>query len=305
VAVKLNTGNTRKGQEQRMLLFTLFGHQVFGINVLKIKEIIPYHKMNMIPGSHRAVIGIAQLRGQPFPVIDLAKALSMPNTAELSELNSYSIIISEFNRSLQGFLVNKVDQIIALDWGSIQPPPSTVGRFNYITGVINLENRLIEVVDVERVLNEVAPPKDSTGQGIQLTAGQVEAIRDKLVLIVDDSALARKQIIQTLAAIGIDPLIAKDGKEALDYLNSLQLEGRHVDLIVSDIEMPEMDGYTLTRAIRKNADLASAYILLHTSLSGAVSEEYAVSCGANAALTKFVTEELAEAVLVGLCATRE
>ncbi len=288
-----------------MLLFTLFGHQVFGINVLKIKEIIPYHKMNMIPGSHRAVIGIAQLRGQPFPVIDLAKALSMPNTAELSELNSYSIIISEFNRSLQGFLVNKVDQIIALDWGAIQPPPSTVGRFNYITGVINLENRLIEVVDVERVLNEVAPPKDSTGQGIQLTAGQVEAIRDKLVLIVDDSALARKQIIQTLAAIGIDPLIAKDGKEALDYLNSLQLEGRHVDLIVSDIEMPEMDGYTLTRAIRKNADLASAYILLHTSLSGAVSEEYAVSCGANAALTKFVTEELAEAVLVGLCATRE
>lgn len=288
-----------------MLLFTLFGHQVFGINVLKIKEIIPYHKMNMIPGSHRAVIGIAQLRGQPFPVIDLAKALSMPNAAELSELNSYSIIISEFNRSLQGFLVNKVDQIIALDWGSIQPPPSTVGRFNYITGVINLENRLIEVVDVERVLNEVAPPKDSTGQGIQLTAGQVAAIRDKLVLIVDDSALARKQIIQTLAAIGIDPLIAKDGKEALDYLNSLQLEGRHVDLIVSDIEMPEMDGYTLTRAIRKNADLASAYILLHTSLSGAVSEEYAVSCGANAALTKFVTEELAEAVLVGLCATRE
>ncbi|MCW8880800.1 MAG: chemotaxis protein [Sedimenticola sp.] len=288
-----------------MLLFKLFGRQTFGINVLKIKEIIPYHTMNTLPGSHAAVIGIAQLRGQPFPVIDLAKAMNMSFNSSTEDLQTCPIIISEFNRSLQGFLVKNVDQIISLDWGAIQPPPSTAGRFNYITGVINRENTIIEVVDVERVLNEVAPPKDSTGRGIDLTTEELDALRKKLVLIVDDSALARKQILQTLAMIGIEPLIAKDGKEALDYLHSLQLEGRRVDLIVSDIEMPEMDGYTLTREIRKDEDLSSVYILLHTSLAGAVSQEYAATSGANAALTKFVTEELADAVLLGLSDARE
>lgn len=283
-----------------MLLFTLFGRQVFGINVLKIKEIIPYHKMNTLPGSHESVIGIARLRGQPFPVIDLSKALGMPVSSEGKDIQTCSIIISEFNRSLQGFLVNKVDQIVSLDWDAIQPPPASVGRFNYITGVVNRDNRIIEVLDVERVLNEVAPPLDSTGKGINLTQTQLDVIREKRVLIVDDSALARKQITQTLAMIGIDPLVAQDGKDALDYLKSLQLEGRRVDLIISDIEMPEMDGYTLTREIRKNEDLSSVYILLHTSLAGAVSEEVAAASGANAALTKFVTEELAEAVLLGL-----
>ncbi|MCW8944966.1 MAG: chemotaxis protein [Sedimenticola sp.] len=288
-----------------MLLFSLFGRQIFGINVLKIKEIIPYHDMNTLPGSHDAVIGIARLRGNPFPVIDLSKALKMPISSETSELKACSIIISEFNRSLQGFLVNKVDQIVSLDWGAIQPPPLAAGRSNYITGVVNRDNQIIEVVDVERVLNEVAPPVDSTGQGIMLSDEQLEILQGKLVLIVDDSALARKQITQTLAMIGIDPLVAKDGKEALDYLHSLQLEGRRVDLIVSDIEMPEMDGYTLTREIRKNEDLSSVYILLHTSLAGAVSQEFAVTSGANAALTKFVTEELAEAVLLGLSHARD
>ncbi len=288
-----------------MLLFSLFGRQIFGINVLKIKEIIPYHNMNTLPGSHDAVIGIAKLRGRPFPVIDLSKALKMPISSESTELKTCSIIISEFNRSLQGFLVNKVDQIVSLDWDAIQPPPSAVGRSNYITGVVNRDNQIIEVVDVERVLNEVAPPVDSTGQGITLSDEQLKILQGKLVLIVDDSALARKQVTQTLAMIGIDPLVAKDGKEALDYLHSLQLEGRRVDLIVSDIEMPEMDGYTLTREIRKNEDLSSVYILLHTSLAGAVSQEFAVTSGANAALTKFVTEELAEAVLLGLSHARD
>ncbi|MCW8890792.1 MAG: chemotaxis protein [Sedimenticola sp.] len=301
----MKSSTKNKELQQRMLLFTLFGRQVFGINVLKIKEIIPYHKMNTLPGSHDAVIGIARLRGQPFPVIDLSTALKMPVSSDPDNRQACSIIISEFNRSLQGFLVNKVDQIVSLDWGAIQPPPTSVGRFNYITGVVNRDNKIIEVIDVERVLNEVAPPSDSTGQGINLTQEQLEAVKGKLVLIVDDSALARKQITQTLAMIGIDPLVAKDGKEALDYLNSLQLEGRRVDLIVSDIEMPEMDGYTLTREIRKNEDLSSVYILLHTSLAGAVSQEFAVTSGANAALTKFVTEELAEAVMVGLSRSAE
>lgn len=283
-----------------MLLFSLFGQQVFGINVLKIKEIIPYHAMNSLPRANPAIIGIARLRGQPFPVIDLSSALGMPTTRNAAEFTDCSIIISEFNRSLQGFLVKKVDRIISLSWDAILPPPSSSGRFNYITGVINVENRIVEVIDVERVLNEIAPPRDSTGKGISLSDEQLELLRRKLILVVDDSGLARKQISQTLAMIGIDPIMANDGKEALQLLRALRAEGRTVDLIISDIEMPEMDGYTLTRELRKDQDFSSVYILLHTSLAGTVSQEYATASGANAALTKFVTEELAAAVLAGL-----
>lgn len=295
-----NRRENRNGSQQRMLLFTLFGRQLFGINVLKIKEIIPYHAMNRLPRTHPAVIGIARLRGQPFPVIDLSTALGLSKTRDVAEFTDCSIIISEFNRSLQGFLVKKVERIISLGWDAIQPPPSSAGRFNYITGVIDVDDRIVEVVDVERVLNEVAPPRDSTGKGINLSDEQLELLREKLILVVDDSGLARRQISQTLAMIGIEPVMASDGKEALQRLHALHAEGRTVDLIISDIEMPEMDGYTLTRELRKDQDFASVYILLHTSLAGTVSREYASASGANAALTKFVTEELAEAVLEGL-----
>ncbi|MCW8908011.1 MAG: chemotaxis protein [Sedimenticola sp.] len=297
---RVQNSESESGQQQRMLLFTLFGRQVFGINVLKIKEIIPYHQMNNLPGSHPAIIGLARLRGKPFPVIDLSLAIGLRGGNPEAGFEECSIIISEFNRSLQGFLVQKVDRIIPLDWDAIHPPPAATGRFNYITGVIEVENNIVEVIDVERVLNEVSPPADSTGKGVNLTEEQLLALRNKLVLVVDDSGLARKQISQTLAMIGIEPVMATDGREALGKLHQLHTEGRTVDLIVSDIEMPEMDGYTLTRELRKDQDFASVYILLHTSLAGAVSQEYASASGANAALTKFVTEELAEAVLRGL-----
>ncbi|AKH19454.1 chemotaxis protein [Sedimenticola thiotaurini] len=292
--------NNQKGSQQRVLLFSLFGRQVFGINVLKIKEIVPYRAMNTLPRAHPAIIGIARLRGKPFPVIDISATLGFTGSKDASELADCSIIISEFNRSLQGFLVKKVDKIIPLDWDAIQPPPSLSGRFSYITGVINVEDTIVEVIDVERVLNEVAPPPDSTGKGLSLSAEQLEQLRRKLILVVDDSGLARKQISQTLAMMDIEPVMANDGKEALELLHALHEEGRTVDLIISDIEMPEMDGYTLTRELRKDEDFSSVYILLHTSLAGVVSQEYAAASGADAALTKFVTEELAAAVLEGL-----
>lgn len=298
-SINKQSNNTDHGQ-QRVLMFSLQGRQVFAINVLKIKEIISLQALNKLPGSNPAVLGIARLRGHPLPVIDLSAAIGMPPADD--ELENYAIIISEFNRSLQGFLVKKVDKIISLDWKDIQPPPRAVGRFNYITGVIKTEDQLVEIVDVERVLNEVAPPVDSTGEGVNLSEDHLLLLRNKLVMVVDDSGMARKQISRTLAMIGIEHLMAIDGKEALDKLRELQQEGRHVDLIISDIEMPEMDGYTLTREIRKDQDeeLASTYILLHTSLSGTVSSENAEASGADAALTKFVTEELAEAVIKGL-----
>ncbi|VAX11479.1 Chemotaxis protein CheV [hydrothermal vent metagenome] len=286
--------------QQDLLLFYLGSNQAFGINVLKMKEIIPYESLTQLPGAHPAVVGVARLRGHPLPVIDLSAAIGMHPIGANSDLSPYSIIISEFSRMLQGFLVSKVDRIISLEWKDILPPPAASGRASYITGVIQVDGRLVEILDVERVMHSVSPQDAPADHGLDLDPALMEQLSNKLVMLVDDSSLARKQISKTLDLIGLNYISATDGKDALDKLHELQEEGRSVDLIISDIEMPEVDGYSLTREIRKDESLSSVYILLHTSLSGSVSDENTQASGADAALAKFMTEELAAAVVKGL-----
>ncbi|WP_426415386.1 chemotaxis protein [Aestuariirhabdus sp. LZHN29] len=290
-----------EGSRQELLLFQLKGRQPFGINVLKICEIIPYEPLNQIPCSHPAVIGIAKLRGQPLTVIDLSVAVGKASIKDL-EAETASIVITEFNRSIQGFLVRKVDRIASFDWTDILPPPAGSGNSSYITGVTKIDDELVEIIDVERVLNEVTPPEDIAGGYVrQLDEAHLKALQKKCILVVDDSAMARKQIARTLETIGVPYYLARDGKEALEKLRDLShSEGKHVDMIISDIEMPEMDGYTLTKEIRKDEELSSSYVLLHTSLAGEISARNATRSGANASLTKFVTDELTEAVIEGL-----
>ncbi|MCP4993817.1 MAG: chemotaxis protein CheV [Gammaproteobacteria bacterium] len=287
---------------QDILLFSLGGRQVFGINVLKIKEIISFERLNKLPGSHPAVVGLTQLRGAPLGVIDLSAAIGMRAMATGDELESCSIIISEFNRSLQGFLIKRVDRIISLEWEDIQPPPRASGRGSYITGVTRVNEQLVEIIDVERVLSEVIPPADPDADQFHMDPELFSLLKSKRVLVVDDSVIARKQVGRTLDMVGVDYIMVKDGREALDRLRELQSQDEQVDLIISDIEMPEMDGYSLTREVRNDQDesLSSVYILLHTSLAGAVSKDNALASGADASLTKFATEELVEAVIKGL-----
>ncbi|MCF6354467.1 MAG: chemotaxis protein [Candidatus Polarisedimenticolaceae bacterium] len=296
-----NTTPTKEHcSRQDLLLFHIGTRQAFAINVLKMKEIIPYEPLNKLPGSHPAVIGVARLRGRPLTVIDLASAIGMPPISNHPDLTAYSIIISEFSRTLQGFLVSKVDRIIALEWEDILPPPCASGHATYITGIAHVDEQLVEIIDVERALNSVAPNQTSDSPVVDMDQRVVQQLQQKLVLVVDDSGLARKQVTRTLDLMGLDYVTALDGKDALQKLKGLKEEGRSIDLVISDIEMPEMDGYTLTRELRKDKTLASTYILLHTSLSGTVCSENAQASGADAALTKFVPEELSAAVMKGL-----
>lgn len=287
------------GSDDRLelLLFNLGGNQRFGINVLKVQEIISCPQLTHLPQAHPAVRGVAHLRGEAVTVIDLAQAIGYSG----SGAESCSIIITEFNRSMQGFLVRQVDRIVHCDWKDVLPPPAGTGLGSYITGVTKVEQTLVQILDVEKVLGEVVvDPAAGVADTLQLDAAELAQLQGRRVLIVDDSLVARHQTTQTIEPLGVACLTARDGKEALEALQHIAEKGDMVDMVISDIEMPEMDGYTLTREIRNDPKLNHLYVLLHTSLNGAINADKARAAGADDVLTKFVPVDLAHAVARGL-----
>jgi two-component system, chemotaxis family, chemotaxis protein CheV len=289
------------GNRLELLMFKLGGNQRFGINVLKMQEVIPCPSLNQIPQSHPTIKGMAHLRDMTLPIVDLSAAIGK---RPLPENENNLIIITEFNRRIQGFLVSMVDRIVVIDWSDVQPPPLGTGATSYLSGVIRLDDELIEILDVERVLVEVLGIDPDLDAVMQTDAGNYLHAGQK-VLMVDDSSMARKQISRTLNEINVPHIVACDGKEALDLLNELAAQTdtnitNSIPMVISDIEMPEMDGYTLVKQIRKTPALADLYILVHTSLNGSINTEQAKKSGADEILEKFVPEELAAAITRGL-----
>ena len=283
-----------------LLLFHLGTQQQFGINVLKVKEILDCPSLTQLPNSHPSVCGIATLRGESLSIIDLSKAIGKRGQHEKENENcNGSVIVTEFNRTMQGFLVERVDRIVVREWKEILPPSGTLGATSYMTGVTDVDGQLVQILDVENILGNVSP----TIINISETDLDVTEVVQGKVLIVDDSSLARKQTAETLDAINLPYITATNGKEALELLKKCNLnesDDDQIAMVVSDIEMPEMDGYSLTENIRKEAGLENMYILLHTSLNGAINIEKAKQAGANDMLTKFIPEELMEKIVTGL-----
>lgn len=297
----METTKIGSGNRLELLMFKLGDRQRFGINVLKMQEVIPCPTLNQIPQSHPTVKGMAHLRGMNLPIVDLSAAIGK---RRLPDDERNLIIITEFNRRIQGFLVSMVDRIVVIDWSDVLPPPLGTTSHSYLSGVIRFDDELIEILDVERVLVEVLGIDPDLAKVAQIDASKFMLAGQK-VLIVDDSSMARKQITRTLNEINVPHLTACDGKEALDLLNELsaQTSGNLADsipMVISDIEMPEMDGYTLVKHIRKTPALADLYVLVHTSLNGSINAELAKKTGADEILEKFVPEELAAAITRGL-----
>lgn len=279
-----------------LLLFSLGGAQMYGINVFKVKEVLQCPSLTEIPKRNPVIRGVAHIRGGTIPIMDLKQATGSP---PLDDLENCFVIITEYNRSTQGFLVKGVERIVNMNWGAIHPPPKGAGRDNYLTAVTEVDDRLVEIIDVEKVLAEVSPLQENVSAEV-IAAAQAETEIRKHVLIVDDSTIARKQIQKVVESLGMTTTLKKDGKEALEYLMHMIEDGkdplRELLLIVSDIEMPEMDGYTFTAEIRANSSLKDLHIVLHTSLSGVFNEAMVRKVGANDFLAKFHPDELANRV---------
>lgn len=284
-----------------LLLFDIDTPQTYALNVFKVREVISTAgvKISHIPERPHQVIGSAHVRGKTIEIIDLSLALGM-SPLEFNE-ESY-IVITEFNRLVQGFLVCRVERIVNMGWDSILPPPGGLGSATYMTAVAKLQDQqFAEVIDVEKILAEILGLDTSIDnlKSSLASAGEMKEIPP--ILVVDDSSMAHKQITVTLDEIEIGYVRCWNGQEAYDLLETKVEDGSdledHFLMIIADIEMPRMDGYTLTTKIKENPAMNKIYVVLHTSLSGIFNKNMVQKVGANAFLTKFSPVELKEAIL--------
>ncbi|HIE39960.1 MAG TPA: chemotaxis signal transduction protein CheV [Thiomicrorhabdus sp.] len=287
-----------------LLLFMIKGPQLFGINVFKVREVIRTPFISPVPKSDPRVVGVSDIRGQTMPMIDLAKALDLEPIDPKNYQNSLTIV-TEFNSSIQGFLVEDVDRIIHLRWEDILPPPPTLQGVNYLTGITRTQKNIVEIVDVEKVLVEVSGLTNDVSDDF-ISQHKIDTKGQKFFIVAaDDSVVARSQLKNVFDKLGLQSNILNNGKEALDFLVKLADEAdqggtpisERVLMVISDIEMPVMDGYTLTTSIRKDDRLKDIFVVLNSSLSGGFNDTLTDKVGANVFISKWHSDELAQTII--------
>ncbi|ABI56245.1 chemotaxis protein [Alkalilimnicola ehrlichii MLHE-1] len=281
-----------------LLLFHFGGAQRYGINVFKVREVIPAPRLSRVPQSHPVARGIAHIRGQTIPVLDLSMAVGGP---PLDVGDGGYVVVTEYNRTVQGFLVAGVDRIVNLQWEDVLPPPSQGSGETYLTAIARIEGKMVQIIDVEKVLAEL-----NAAGGLdprQVEGGADEALQGAEgwhVLVADDSVIARRQVVHTVEDLGLACTAVRDGLEALEQLKAWTGETPspldRLLMVISDVEMPRMDGYTLTSRIRTDEALQGLHVLLHSSLSGVFNERMVQQVGADDFLSKFRSNELAARV---------
>lgn len=281
-----------------LLLFRLDTKQRYGINVFKVREVVTCPPLKRLPNSHPSVAGVATIRGQTFSVVDLQKAIGKPAVEDTSKCN---VIVAEYNRTVQGFLVSHIEHIVNKHWEEINLPPKATGNNHFLTAVTQIDGQIVEILDVEKILYEITGMLDALDLKAQDIADKVPSAENCRVLVADDSGVARKQVGRTLDKVGVKSTMCKDGKEAFTLLKKWQTENseefKELILVISDVEMPEMDGYTLTRELRSDPGLSHLKILLHTSLSGVFDSGVLDQVKADGFLSKFDSDELAGIVM--------
>jgi two-component system chemotaxis response regulator CheV len=276
--------------------------ELFGINVFKVREILVMPEITEMANSPPTVMGVANIRGQMITVINLPKIVGCNPTKGLGIL-----LVTEFARTTQAFAVEEVNEIVRLEWKHVLSAEGSGGGL--VTSIARLDGaaentRLAQVLDVEQILRDVFPaehravPDDAKLPKVVLPPGTV-------VLAADDSAVARLMIEQGLKAMGVPFIMTKSGQEAWNRLQAMasdaQSEGKtirdKVALVLTDLEMPEMDGFNLTRTIKQDARFKGVPVVIHSSLTGTTNESHVKSVGADAYVAKFLAEELAATLI--------
>ncbi|ARR46528.1 chemotaxis protein CheW [Vibrio campbellii] len=288
---------SKANQSQGMLVFKLTLQQNFAIGTLKVREIVPYMPTTKIPYSHHHVIGTVTIRDLTVPVIDMAAAIGFRPIQQEEYQNCY-LIVTDCLRTVVAFMVRSIEKIIECDWKTIETPPSSAGHNIFVTGITRYEEKIVQMLDVELLLSKIYPQYENTKIPM-LTDIERERLKALNILLVDDSSIARKQLSDALDRINIPYQICKNGTDALDLMKRDAEANRPIDLLVSDIEMPGLDGYELAFEVQNDSALNNSYRILHTSLSSEICIDRAHQVGAHEALEKFNAGELIEAMLRG------
>ncbi|GAA5785986.1 chemotaxis protein CheV [Chitiniphilus shinanonensis] len=288
-----------------ILLFTLGVDQRsgrrenFGINVFKVREVMRTPEITQAPEMSAAVEGMVSLRGVLVPVVDLAKYAGI-----VTNTRPEIMIVTEYNGHTQGFLVEAVDTILRLDWSSMRVPPDMLitQMGGLVTAVTELDNgKLVMMLDVEKVLAETTQTDENIDTSLVV---KDHKFADKMVYFADDSIVARRQIEVTLNAMGVRHQHSINGKRAWDELQRIAQAAAIQDkpvkdilhLVLTDVEMPEMDGYMLTRLIKSDPRFAGIPVLMHSSLSGASNQKLGHSVGVDGYVSKFEPHKLSESI---------
>jgi two-component system chemotaxis response regulator CheV len=283
--------------KMEILLFSLGTRETFGINVFKVREVTRTPPITRTPNMPAGVEGVISLRGNIIPVISLGKFI---NISGAEGCNSETMMVTEYSRRTQGFLVQDVDRIVRVDWDKVKSPESVLsGHEGLITAITELpDGKLVSILDVEQIL------VSAFGEEAIPDLQSVQSERQHTVFFVDDSIVARKEIAQVLEKLGVKHHQANNGMEGWERLRALasraQAEGedlsQSISLILLDAEMPEMDGYVLTRNIKGDPRFDKIPVVMHSSLSSEANRAMGKSVGVDAYVAKFDPVVLADTV---------
>lgn len=270
--------------------------ETFGINVFKVREVMRTPVITSAPEMPASVVGMVSLRGVLVPVVDLASYAGVTTDTPRSIM-----IVTEYAGHTQGFLVEGVDTILRLDWSQMRVPPEMLvaEMGGLVTAVTELpDGRLVMMLDVEKVLSE------TTNYDEEIVFRNIKPLNDPTltVFFADDSVVARKQITRTLEAMNVKYVGAINGREAWNELEKIatyaQASGQKVSdlvsLVLTDVEMPEMDGYILTKKIKTDPRFAGVPVIMHSSLSGMSNQQLGMSVGVDEYVPKFEAQKLSE-----------
>jgi len=290
--------------EMELVVFRMFSSQPdgtpeildYGVNVAKVREIIPMPTLTKVPDMPSYAEALAEVRGEVIPIVDLGKWMKVNPPASM-EIR-LKVIVLEMLGTTVGMIVHEVERIRRIKWDQIKPPPSLLqakhsGRVTGVTKIDDEGDSLLLILDLESVISEMGGLVHT--QDVAL--GEIERVGKKklngTVLIADDSSVARKILKDTLENAGLHVIEAVDGKKALDILEDFlsrigdQPITDFVQLVISDVEMPEMDGLTFTKYVKNNPKLGMLPVMINTSLSGEENKEKAQGVGADGYMVKF------------------
>lgn len=281
-----------------ILLFSLGGQETFGINVFKVREVTLTPRITKTPHMPAGVQGVISLRGSVIPVIDLGAIVGVDSD---SDQRCSTLMVTEFCGRIQGFLVNDVDRITRVEWDQVKcPDPTLAGADGLVTAITRLpDGRLVSILDVEQIL------ANAFGEPMIPEIDPITDAADLNLLFVDDSPIARREISNVLDRLGVRYQQATNGREAWEKLQAMagqaQAEGLsladRLQLVLTDAEMPEMDGYVLARNIKTDRRFNGIPVVMHTSLSSTANGAMGRTMGVDAYVAKFDASNLASTLV--------